>query len=174
MTFDLQKSIEILGRTPYVLEVLLSGLSGDWIYSNEGENTWSPYDVVGHLIHGEQTDWIPRVEIILSEASDKKFIPFNRFAQLDAVEQKTLGQLLNEFKILRGQSISVLKSKHITADDLAKTGIHPEFGEVTLEQLLATWTAHDLGHIVQIARTMAKQYTVEVGPWTKYLSVFTR
>lgn len=170
MEFNLSKSMEILERTPAVLETLLAGLSDEWVYNNEGSETWSPYDVVGHLVHGDKTDWLPRVNIILS-ATDKNFIPFNRFAQFEESKGKTLQQLLDDFKQIRKQSLDTLKALNITGDDLNKTGIHPEFGHVTLSQLLSTWTCHDLGHIVQIARTMARQYKDAAGPWVKYLSV---
>lgn len=174
MKFDLKKTIEILSRTPGTLEVLLTGLSEEWIKNNEGENTWSPYDVIGHLIHGEKTDWLVRANIILSDASDKTFEPFDRFAQFEASKGKTIHQLLQEFKVEREKNIKELESKHITKNDLAKKGRHPALGEVSLEQLLSTWTAHDLGHIAQITRVMAKQYTEEVGPWKQYLPVLTR
>lgn len=171
MQFDLNKSIEILQRTPYVLEMLLDNLPEEWIHSNEGETTWSPYDIIGHLIHGEKTDWISRMKIILSDNENKTFTPFDRFAQFRESEGKTLKQLLNEFKILRDQNIKWLKEKDLSEDDLIKKGMHPELGEATLAQLLATWTVHDLNHIAQIARVMAKQYKTEVGPWIEYLGI---
>lgn len=171
MHFDIHKSIEILSRTPAVIEALLNGISDDWIKNNEGPETWSPFDVVGHLIYGEKTDWIPRMEIILSDKSDKTFVPFDRFAQFTESKGKTLAQLLKEFKELRAKNIRILQSKQVASSDLGKTGIHPAFGTVTLEQLLSAWVAHDLGHITQISRVMAKQYTDAVGPWRQYLSV---
>ncbi|MBZ0202136.1 MAG: DinB family protein [Ignavibacteria bacterium] len=174
MKFDLNESIDILSRTPAVLETLLSGLSNDWLNNNEGGESWSPYDIVGHLIHGEKTDWIPRMEIILSDSLDKNFSPFDRFAQKTQSKGKSLSELLEEFMTIRKKNIENLKSKNLTASDLTKTGIHPEFGEVTLEQLLATMTVHDLGHIAQISRVMAKQYFAEVGPWKAYLPVLTK
>lgn len=174
MEFNLNKSIEILERTPQVLEVLLNGLSDDWLQNNEGEETWSPFDVIGHLIHGEKTDWIVRAEIILSNKPDKTFDLFDRFAQFEESKGKTISQLLTEFQDLRSQNLAILKSKNITSEDLSKTGIHQAFGAVTLEQLLATWVAHDLGHIAQIARVMAKQYKNEVGPWREYLPILDR
>lgn len=174
MEFHLKNSLDILTRTPFVLQTLLDGLSEDWTHNNEGDNTWSAFDIMGHLIHGERTDWIPRMEIILSDSLNKKFETFDRFAQVSESKGKTLAQLLEEFKRLREENISVLKSKNLTAQDLLRKGIHPAFGEVTLKQLLATWTAHDLGHLAQIARVMAKQYTEEVGPWKQYLPILTR
>lgn len=174
MNFNLDKCIEILTRTPAVLDSLLGGLSEEWIHNNEGEATWSPFDIVGHLIHGDKTDWIPRMEVILSDDPYKKFEPFDRFAQFEACKGKNIRQLLDEFKVLRKENIGILKSKNIDGQDLIKTGIHPEFGEVKLEQLLATWTAHDLSHIAQITRVMARQYTREVGPWKHYLPILNR
>ena len=171
MQFDITKSIEILERTPIVLEQILSGLHDDWLMNNEGAGTWSPYDVIGHLIHGEKTDWIQRIKIILSESSDKKFVPFDRFAQLTESRHKTITELLNEFKKLRNENLDYLRSLHIDEAALDKTGIHPAFGKVSLKQLLATWTVHDLNHIVQIARVMGKQYKAAVGPWVEYLKV---
>ena len=171
MKFDLEKAIEVLERTPGVLSSLLDSLSADWTSSNEGGESWSAYDVVGHLIHGEKTDWIPRVDIILSPGADKHFQPFDRFAQMGESGKKTLRQLLQEFSNLRKSNIERLRAMDISDEDLAKTGIHPAFGEVTLAQLLATWVAHDLNHIGQIVRVMAKQYKAEVGPWVEYLRI---
>jgi len=174
MKFDLNKSIEILSRTPYVLETLLSGISDEWLMNNEGENTWSPFDIVGHLIHGEKTDWIIRMEIILSDARDKRFVPFDRTAQFKESEGKNITQLLEEFKTIRKQNIEIVESRKINSNDLTKKGIHPAFGEVTLKELLSAWTAHDLSHIAQIARVMAKQYANEVGPWKEYLPILEK
>lgn len=171
MTFNLDSSIQILERTPQVLKTLLQHLSTDWTQHNEGGETWSPYDVIGHLIHGEKTDWIPRSAIILSDKADKTFELFDRFAQFENSKGKTLDQLLDEFEQLRAENIKTLKSWNLQEADYNKTGIHPEFGTVNLKQMLATWTAHDLGHILQISRVMAKQYTTEVGPWKQYLRV---
>ena len=174
MELDINKSIEILERTPVVIEEMLKGLSPDWVMNNEGPDTWSPYDVVGHLIHGEKTDWIPRLEIILSDKGDKKFEPFDRFAQFKESKGKKLQQLIDEFKELRKNGIEALRSKKLKEEDLDKTGIHPEFGIVTLRQLLSTWVVHDLNHIAQIARVMAKQYKQETGPWQAYLPILNR
>ena len=170
MHFDLNKTIVILERTPQVLEDLLSGLSDDWVMNNEGDETWSPYDIIGHLNHGERTDWMNRLEIILHK-EDKNFIPYDRFAQFKESEGKDLQQLLSEFAALRKENLQKLKSLDLTDADLNKTGLHPEFGEVTLGQLLATWTIHDLTHIAQIARMMAMQYKEAIGPWIKYFRV---
>jgi hypothetical protein len=174
MEFDLKKSLEILERTPSVLEYLLRGISDDWSLSDEGEETFSPYDVIGHLIHGERTDWMTRMEIILSDSKDKTFEPYDRFAQFEESDGKSLNDLLTEFKVERDRNIRILLSKNLTERDLDKTGIHPKFGTVTLRQLLSTWTVHDLAHLAQISRVMAKQYTEEVGPWKEYLSILKR
>ena len=173
MEFNLVKTIEILECTPAVLKKMLANLSDEWVTNNEGKDTWSPFDVVGHLIHGEKTDWVPRMEIILSAKANKKFVPFDRFAQLKS-KKKSLAQLLKEFKQIRKENIKILKSKKLSKSDLKKTGIHPEFGKVTLQQLLATWAAHDLAHIGQISRVMAKQYKGAVGPWTMYLPIMNK
>lgn len=171
MQFDLNKSIELLERTPDVLKFWLSGLSNEWLRENEGENTWSPYDVIGHLIFGEKTDWMVRAKIILGASSDKSFKPFDRFAQFQEDQNRSMTELLDEFAAIRAENLIELKALNISKEDLKRTGIHPEFGEVTLEQLLSTWTVHDLGHISQISRVMAKQYREEVGPWINYLSI---
>ena len=171
MEFNLDKTIEILERTPLLLEALLKDLSGEWTMSNEGKETWSPYDVVGHLIHGEKTDWIKRLEIILSEEGNKTFEPFDRFAQFEESKGKTMNQLLAEFKEIRYYNLQVLKSKDITSADFTKKGVHPALGKATLVNLLSTWVVHDLNHLSQISRVMAKQYKEEVGPWIEYLPV---
>jgi hypothetical protein len=171
VTFTIEKSIEILARTPDVLISMLRDISSEWTSNNEGADTWSPYDIIGHLIHGEKTDWIPRAEIILSEKQDKTFESFDRFAQFEASKGKSLAQLLNDFKILREKNIERLRSWKISNSDLQKKGIHPAFGEVTLAQLLSTWVVHDLNHIAQVSRVMAKQLKKEVGPWIEYLRI---
>lgn len=171
MQFSLQKSIPILERTPSVIKILLAGLDEEWTLNNEGPETWSPYDVVGHLIHGENHDWIARIRITLKEEGDKNYQPFNRTAMFEESKGKTLAHLLSEFDSVRKNSLEQLKKLNIQNADLDKTAIHPKFGTVTLRQLLSTWFAHDLSHIVQISRTMAKQYLNEVGPWKEYLSV---
>ena len=170
MEFDLDKTFEVLEKTPKVLDELLSGLPGDWVMNNEGPGTWSPYDIVGHLIHGEHTDWMGRLDIILNK-EDKHFVPFDRFAQFNESEGKDLQQLLSAFKLLRENNLQKLKELKLTDADLDKTGIHPAFGEVTLRQLLSTWTIHDLTHIAQITRVMAKQYKEAIGPWIEYFRV---
>ncbi len=172
MEFSLEKSLQILARTPDVLEALLSRVDGAWVYHNEGRDSWRPFDVVGHLIIGELTDWIVRMETILDPAiADKRFRPFERTAMIERDRGKSLEDLLEMFRQLRNENLAKLRDTEISNGDLDKTGIHPEFGEVTLRQLLATWVVHDLGHIAQIARVMAKQYKDEVGPWAAYLPV---
>jgi uncharacterized damage-inducible protein DinB len=171
MKFTIERSIEILERTPDVLHCMLQSISTDWTSPNEGGETWSVYDIIGHLIHGEKTDWIVRMEIILSDDPDKKFVPFDRFAQFVNSKGKSLSQLLEEFKVLRAKGIEQLRSKNITQEDLGKRGIHPFFGSVSLSQLLAAWVVHDLNHIGQISRVMAKQYKDAVGPWVEFLGI---
>lgn len=171
MNFTLEKAIQVLERTPEVLHTMLQNLSAEWTLSNEGEQTWSVYDIVGHLIQGEKTDWMPRVEIILSAQADKIFQPFDRFAQVQESKGKSLADLLDEFKQLRKANLELLLTKEFTDKTLEEKGIHPAFGEVTLSQLLSTWVVHDLNHIAQISRVMAKQYKAEVGPWIAYLRI---
>jgi len=169
MNFDLNNSLAILRRTPDVLETLLKDLPEPWTMHNEGGKSWSPYDVVGHLIHGEKTDWIARTKIVLFEGPEKTFTPFDRFAQFKDSQGKTLNQLLAEFRTLRLANLKTLEGFKITDEMLDKTAQHPSLGKVTLRNLLATWTAHDLNHIYQIVRVMAKHYKTEVGPWSQYL-----
>ena len=171
MEFQLDLALEILGRTPDTLRALLKGLSDAWVKINEGDDTWSAYDVVGHLIHGEYTDWIPRAGIILTEGGEHPFEPFDRFAMFQESQGKSLDELLDTFERARAESLSNLHSFQLSTNDLKKTGIHPELGVVTLEQLLATWVVHDLSHIAQIAEVMARQYRDGVGPWKAYLPV---
>lgn len=171
MKFDLNKSYEILERTPSVLRTLLSDLSDDWIINNEGPETFSPYDVIGHLIQGEKTDWRDRTTMILEHGATKSFVPFDRFAQFEQSKGKSLQQLLDEFEKLRKESLSWLRSLNLTETDFIKKGTHPELGEVTLRQLLSTWVIHDLTHIAQITRVMAKQYKEEIGPWIGYFRI---
>jgi uncharacterized damage-inducible protein DinB len=171
MKFEFDKLVEILERTPDTLISLLNNLSEEWTSNNEGVDTWSVFDVVGHLIHCEKTDWIVRFQIILSDTGNKNFKPVNRFAQFQESSGKSLDQLLKEFKLLREQNLQTLKSKKLLNNDFDKTGIHPAFGNVTLAQLLSTWAVHDLNHIAQISRIMAKQYKANVGPWIEYLRI---
>jgi len=171
INFNLKEAIEILERTPAVLTSLLSGLPDCWIFFNEGGESWSLFDIVGHLIHGEKKDWILRAETILEYGEEKPFEPFDRFAQFKGSEGKTLSDLLKEFAKLRRGNIDVLNKLNLNENDFNKKGIHPEFGKVNLKQLFSTWAVHDLSHIRQISRVMAKQYKNEIGPWEKYLPV---
>lgn len=171
MEFSLTTSLDILSRTPIILRTLTTGLDSAWIRTNEGGESWSVYDIIGHLIHGEKTDWIPRTERILSDNPDKRFISFDRFAQFNDSKGKHIETLLTEFETLRKANLQKLRSFNLQPADFLKTGIHPTFGEVSLEQLLATWTVHDLNHLAQIARVMAVQYREAVGPWTAFLGI---
>ena len=171
MDFQLDQAVAVLRRTPDALNALLRDLPDEWTRQNEGPATWSPFDVVGHLIHGEEADWIPRARIILTAGEARVFDVFDRHAQSEKSQGKSLNELLDEFARLRTNSLAMLASWQLTTDDLRKTGRHPEFGAVTLGQLLATWTAHDLGHLAQITRVMCRQYTQAVGPWRAYLSL---
>ena len=174
MDFVLDAGIAILERTPGVLRAMLDGLSPVWTDATEGPDTWSPYIIVGHLIHGERTDWIPRAQIILAKGEQRRFAPFDRFAQLRESEGKSLLQLLDEFEMLRAENLATLTGWQLTETELALEGEHPALGHVTLRQLLSTWVAHDLGHIAQCARVLAKQYREAVGPWREYLPVMDR
>jgi hypothetical protein len=174
MTFSVEEAMAILERTPAALRAMLHGLPASYLNANEGPDTWSPTAVVGHLIHGEDTDWIPRARMILEDGTNREFEPFDRFAQFKRFDGWPMEKLLPTFADRRAASILTLKSWRLTPKDLARKGRHPDFGEVTLEQLLATWVAHDLGHVAQIARAMAKRHNDDVGPWQKFLPVLTR
>jgi hypothetical protein len=174
MDFDLAQGVAVLRSTPQTLRAMLAELSPVWTDATEGPDTWSPYVIVGHLIHGERTDWIPRAEIILAQGANRRFAPYDRFAQFHESEGKALITLLDEFAHLRAEGLATLAAWRLTETQLALTGEHPVFGAVTLRQLLATWVAHDLGHIAQTARVMAKQYREAVGPWRAYLPVLDR
>jgi hypothetical protein len=169
VNFAFEDALPVLSRTPAVLRSLLGDLPESWISATEGPDSWSPFDIVGHLIHGERTDWIVRTEILLAHGESQPFIPFDRFAQLEASRGKALPELLDTFAGLRAANLIRLESLGLTADDLGRRGQHPELGPCTLGELLATWVAHDLSHIAQIARVMGRQYTDAVGPWRVYL-----
>lgn len=171
MQFNLDQATDLLSRTPVTLRSLLGNLPDEWTSGNEGEQTWAPFDVLGHLIHGELTDWIPRIKMILEAGESKTFEPFDRFAQKDASQGKRMEELLATFEALRANNIETLHQLNITAENLKSRGKHPELGTVTLEALIATWVVHDLDHLLQISRTLAKQYKEAVGPWQAYLSV---
>jgi hypothetical protein len=174
MEFELTRGMAVLERTPATLRAMLDGLPAAWTDADEGPDTWSPYVIVGHLIHGERTDWIRRARIILDQGADRRFAAYDRFAQFRESEGKSLPELLDQFTQLRLENLMILKAWHLTNEQLALEGEHPVFGSVTLRQLLATWVAHDLGHIAQIARVMAKQYREAIGPWRAYLPVMDR
>lgn len=171
MEISLESAVAVLERTPGALRALLAGVPEALEQGNEGEETWSPYDVLGHLIHGERTDWIPRLRIILEHGETKAFDPFDRFAQFEESRGKSLDDLLAEFEALRAQSLTALGAFDLQPADFEKTGRHPELGPVTLGELLSTWVVHDLAHIAQIARVMARQLEGEVGPWRAYLPI---
>jgi hypothetical protein len=173
MDFDLDLSIEVLGRTPASIRELLRGLSEPWVRGTEGPETFSPFDNVGHLIDGEETDWIPRARIILAQGPDIRFEPYDRFRHRLRNADRSLESLLAEFAELRAANLQVLRSWRLTARELDLLGEHPGLGRVTLRQLLAAWVVHDLGHVAQVARVMAKQYRDAVGPWVPFLPVVT-
>lgn len=174
MEFDLNHALEVLERTPAVFHALLGGVSEAWTAPNEGPETFSAFDNVGHLVHLERTDWIPRGLIILAQGADRRFTPVDRFAQLRESEGKSIAGLLDEFARLRAENLATLRGWNLTERELALQGEHPTFGPVTLRQLLATWAAHDLGHIAQTTRVMARQYRDAVGPWRAFLPILDR
>ena len=174
MNFELTDGLAILERTPSSMRALLAGLPPTWTDATEGPETWSAYDILGHLIHGERTDWIPRARLILGQGANRRFEPFDRVAQFRESPGKSLADLLAEFARLRTENLAPLASWQLTETQLALEGEHPDFGPVTLRQLLATWVAHDLGHLAQIARVLAKQYRAAVGPWRAYLPILDR
>jgi hypothetical protein len=171
MEHNLSDTISLLTRTPAALNALLRDLPDAWTLRNEGENTWSAFEIVGHLIHGERTDWMPRAKIILQFGEAKLFEPFDRWGHVRESQGKSLGQLLDEFARLRSENLGELRTLNLRQEDLARFGRHPALGRVTLSELLATWAAHDLTHLHQISRVMAHQYREAVGPWSRYLGV---
>jgi hypothetical protein len=173
MHFDLELSMEVLGRSPATLRALLDGLGEPWTRGTEGPDSFSPFDVVGHLIDGEETDWIPRARIILARGPDLRFEPYDRFRHRTRNADRSLESLLAEFARLRTANLDLLGSWNLAEPDLDLPGEHPSLGRVTLRQLLAAWVVHDLGHLAQVARVMAKQYRNEVGPWVPFLPVLT-
>lgn len=174
MEFELTRAIEVLQRTPSTFRSMLGGLSEAWTAPNEGPNTFSAWDNLGHMIHAERANWVPRARIILAQGSDRRFPSFDRFAHYRDSAGKSIAELLDEFAALREESIATLRGWNLTDRELALTGEHPELGATTLRQLLSTWVVHDLGHIAQTARVMAKQYREAVGPWQAYLPILTR
>lgn len=174
MQFRLDHAAEILRRTPATLDALLRDLPEEWALATEGPDSWSAFDVVGHLIHGEETDWIPRARVILEHGEARPFEPFDRRAMFEKSGGKSLGELLDTFARLRAENLKALGALDLGPETLARRGTHPELGIVTLGQLLSTWVAHDLGHVSQIVRVLAKQYGEAVGPWRAYLSILGR
>lgn len=173
MQYNINKALQVLERTPATLRTLLDGLDDEWIYNNEGADTFSPYDVMGHLVHGEITDWVSRSKRILEHGEDQPFDKFDRFAMYEESKGKSLNQLLDEFENLRAKNLEWLRSLNLNEADLNKKGTHPVLGTVTLANLLATWVAHDLTHIAQITRVMAKQYKDAMGPWPEFFRILS-
>jgi DinB superfamily len=171
MEHDLSNTIALLTRTPAVLNALLRHLPGAWTHNHEGENTWSASEVVGHLIHAERADWMPRLRLILGSWEAREFEPFDRMGHVQEVQGRSLDDLLDEFARVRSDNLTDLRGLNLSEDDLDRRGLHPALGSVTLSQLLATWAAHDLTHLHQISRIMAHQYREAVGPWSQYLGV---
>jgi len=170
MEFSVESSVKVLERTPRVVRAMLDGLSDEWT-SGGSEDNWAPFDVVGHLIHGEVTDWIPRCEIILRQGHNRTFVPFDRLAQFEMSNGKTLANLIDDFESKRADSVETLSSWDLSDAQLRLKGVHPEFGDVSLSELIAAWVTHDLSHISQIAVFIARKYTYEVGPWKEYMSI---
>lgn len=171
MKFQIEQAVEILSQTPATVKSLLENLSDEWISGEENRDDWNAFDVVGHLIHADETDWIPRAEIILAQGENPTFEPFDRYGQFEKSKGKALPELLDEFAEIRKRCIENLSAMNLTENELKLKGIHPELGEVTLENLLATWVVHDLTHIRQIVTSMAKKYSGNVGVWKEYLSI---
>jgi hypothetical protein len=169
--FSMTETTAVLHRTPAALDALLRGLPDFWIHRNEGKDTWSAFDILGHLIVGERTDWIPRVRILMEHGESRAFDRFDRFAQLKESEGRSLAQLLDDFARLRAESLAALQALNLRAEDLVRRGRHPALGMVTLAELLATWAVHDLTHLHHMSRVMAHQYREAVGPWSAYLGV---
>ncbi|MCY8552032.1 DinB family protein [Bacillus haynesii] len=171
MNFQLEEAVEILERTPQTLSQLLTGLSSPWISCDEGEDTWNAFEVVGHLIEGEKNNWLPRIKMIVTKGATDTFPPFDRFSQLNQNDGKTMEQLLNEFADIRRANLEILRQIINPKTNFEQTGVHPEFGIVKLREQISTWVAHDLTHISQIARVLAKRYQDDVGPWKAYLRI---
>ena len=174
MTFQLPEAIAVLERAPAAYRALLAGLPEPWLFTAEGPGTWSPYDIIGHLIHGERTDWMVRTRHILAHGEAVPFLPFDREAMLAEPQGNTLAELLDTFEMLRAENLAALHALHLTEADFARAGRHPALGRVTLVQLLATWVAHDLSHLAQVSRVMGKRYRDLVGPWREYLPMLDR
>jgi hypothetical protein len=171
MDLKLPQALQVLGRTPATLRSLLQGLSEDWILADEGPESFNPRDVLGHLIDGEETDWFPRLQIMLQHGEARPFDTFDRFAFREKYQDKTVVELLNIFERMRGQNLQGVKTMNLQPRQLDLKGSHPQLGAVTVRQLFATWVVHDLSHIAQITRVMSKQYKEAVGPWKDYISI---
>jgi hypothetical protein len=169
--FKLDDAVALLARTPAALDGLLRGLPGSWVHGNEGEGTWSAFDILGHLIVADRTDWMERTRAILEHGDAHEFEPFDRFEQMREGKDKPLGDLLDEFARLRAENLAALEALHLQEEDLDRRGRHPDLGKVTLRELLATWTVHDMTHLHQLSRVLAHQYRDAVGPWSEYLGV---
>jgi hypothetical protein len=174
MEMKLPEALQILERTPGLVSRMVRGLPDEWVRATEGENTWSCYDVVGHLVHGELTDWVPRIRIILERGERQTFEPFDRFAQFRQSCPQPVEVLLDRFEELRERNLTAVRNMHLSTEELCRTGMHPDLGIVTLSQLVASWVVHDLSHLSQIERVLAKQYAVAVGPWKAYMSILSR
>lgn len=170
--FSLRSATSLLEKTPRLLRSWLTGLSDEWVHTPPGDDEFSPFDVVGHLIHGEKTDWIPRLHIILEHGTSKPFDPFDRFAMYEESEGRTISGLLDDFEKLRRQNLAELGSLSLSNEDLDRKGLHPDLGEVTARQLLSAWVAHDMSHVSQIARAIAARYRDDVGPWAAFMGVY--
>lgn len=171
MSFDLPRALEVLSRTPSVLESLLDGLSDEWLDASEGPDTFTPRDVVGHLIHGEETDWVPRIRLILERGENEPFVPFDRFGFREKIQGRAMDDLLRELRNLRGENLDYVRGLGLSTADFDRKGRHPGLGTVTLGQLIASWVVHDLGHVRQVVRVLARQYGEAVGPWKEYLTI---
>ena len=171
MKFDLERSIEVLSSTPAAVRALLGDLSGDWTASKGDRDNWEPFDIIGHYIYAEEADWIPRAKVILAQADDRTFPPFDRYGQFARPNGESLADRLDEFARIRNENIEILRSWELVDEELELKGIHPQFGEVSLRELIATWVVHDLTHLRQISTVMAKRYDEAVGPWKEYLSI---
>ena len=174
MDFRMDRAVELLSRTPAALRSLLAGVSDDWARSDEGPETWSPFVSLGHLTFAEETNWIPRARMILEHGESRAFEPLDRLAQFERYRHLSLERLLDAFAEWRGTNLATLAAMNLTPERLARRGTHPDFGPVTLSQLLATWTVHDMNHIGQIAQTLAKQYREAIGPWRQFLPIVDR
>jgi hypothetical protein len=174
MEVEMEQALDVLERTPATVRALLGGLGDAWVLPNEGPDTFSPHDVVGHLIHGEKTDWIPRIRTVLEQGEAKPFEPFDRFGFRAYATGVPIDTLLFDFERLRDENLDTLRGFRLGPAELAKRGTHPVLGTVTLGQLVASWVVHDLGHLAQAARVMARQYRAAVGPWTEFLAILSK